>query len=162
MTMVAQQDSNFKLVTQSSYNMKNIILLLGILAVITSCQTMPYQPYARDVKKKPQTNGTIALKPDHRDEDRAKADAMMKANCGKAPVRVLEEGEVVIGQESTTNANTAHHKGEESEQVGSFFGMPVMAGGKDPSQSTTAKVSTTQVKEWQINYECVGKKSVVK
>lgn len=142
--------------------MKNILVLLALIAAITSCQTMPYQPYARDVKKKPQTSGTIALKPEHRDEDRAKADSMMKSNCGNASVRVLEEGEVVIGQESTTKANTAQHKGEESEQMGSFFGMPVMSGGKDPSQSTTAKVSTTQVKEWQINYECVGKKSVVK
>ena len=142
--------------------MKKIITLLVLAAAITSCQTMPYQPYARDVKKKPQANGVIALKLDHRDEDRAKADNMMKMNCGQAPVKVLEEGEVIIGQESTTNANTAHHKGEESEQVGSFFGLPVMAGGKDPSQSTTAKVSTTSVKEWQINYECVGKKSVVK
>ena len=142
--------------------MKNIIILLGLVAAITSCQTMPYQPYARDVKKKPQANGVIALRLDHRDEDRAKADNMMKANCGEAPVKVIEEGEVVIGQESVTNANTSQQKGYESEQVGSFFGMPVMAGGKDPSQTTTAKVATTQVKEWQINYECVGKKSVVK
>lgn len=142
--------------------MKKLFIISILTFIISSCQTLPYQPYARDVKKKPQTNGIIALKAEHRDEDRAKADVMMRANCGSAPVKVIEEGEVVIGQESVTNANTSQQRGQESEQVGSFFGLPVMAGGKDPSQTTTAKVATTQVKEWQIHYECVGKKSVVK
>jgi hypothetical protein len=142
--------------------MKTNIFILTIAIAISACQTMPYQPYARDVKKKPGMNGIIALKPEHREEDRQKATTMMQSNCGANQVKVIEEGEVVIGQESTTNSNTSKNSGESSQQVGSFFGLPVMSGGKDPSESTSAKVSTTAVKEWQINYECLTKKSTVK
>lgn len=142
--------------------MKTKILLIATLIGLSACQTLPYQPYARDVKKKPNQNGIIALKLEHRDEDRAKATAMMDSNCRPAPVKVLEEGEVVIGQESTTNSNTSKNAGESSTSMGSFLGIPLTSGGKDPSESTSAKVSTTQVKEWQISYECMQKKSTVK
>lgn len=142
--------------------MKIKYLFLIALIGLTSCQTLPYQPYARDVKKKPNHNGIIALKLEHRDEDRAKAQMMMENNCRPAPVNILEEGEVVIGQESTSNSNTSKNAGQASQPVGSFLGIPLTSGGKDPSESTTSMVSTTQVKEWQINYECVQKKSAVK
>ena len=108
-----------------------------IVAVLTSCQSMPYQPYARDVKKKPNQNGIIALKAVHREEDRQKATSMMATNCGPAKVNVIEEGEVVIGQESTTNSNTSRNAGSHGTQVGSFLGMPVVSGGMDPSESTS-------------------------
>jgi len=142
--------------------MKFIIIFFISSLFLTACQTMPYQPYARDVKKKPAQSGIIALKPEHRDEDRNKAQSMMQSNCGTLPVKVLEEGEVVVGQESTTDSNTTKNQGEKSSQVGSLFGLPLMSSGKDPSESTTAKVSTTQLKEWQISYECESKKSTVK
>jgi hypothetical protein len=142
--------------------MKTKILLMTVFLGITACQTLPYQPYARDVKRKPNQNGIIALKLEHRDEDRAKATGMMASNCGPAPVKVLEEGEVVIGQESTTNSNTSKNAGESAIPMGSFLGIPMTSGGKDPSESTSAKVSTTAVKEWQISYECIQKKSTVK
>lgn len=145
--------------------MKNLNLILVssmFVALLTSCQSMPYQPYARDVKRKPNQNGIIALKVGHRDEDRQKATSMMATNCGSAKVNVIEEGEVVIGQESTTNSNTSKNAGSQGTQVGSFLGLPVVSGGVDPSESTTGKVSTTAVKEWQISYECLTKKSAVK
>ncbi len=142
--------------------MKKILLSITALVAISSCQSLPYQPYARDVKKKPNQNGIVALKAEHRDEDRAKATTMMEANCRPAPVKILEEGEVVIGQESTTNSNTSKKAGESSSEVGSFLGIPLMSGGKDPSESTSGKVSTSQLKEWQISYECIQKKSAVK
>lgn len=142
--------------------MKNKILIVSTLIGLSACQTVPYQPYARDVKKKPNQNGVVALKAEHRDEDRAKAQTMMESNCRPAPVKVLEEGEVVIGQEATTNSNTSKNAGEASQSMGSFLGIPLTSGGKDPSESTTSKVSTSQVKEWQISYECVQKKSAVK
>ena len=142
--------------------MKKILLLFAAIVIVSSCQTLPYQPYARDVKKKPAQNGIIALKAEHRDEDRAKATVMMQSNCGPTPVKVLEEGEVVIGQESTTNSTTSKNAGESSVSMGSFLGLPLTSGGKDPSDSTSGKVSTSQLKEWQISYECVQKKSTVK
>lgn len=138
------------------------LMALAVFAALSACQTMPYQPYARDVKKKPNQNGVIALRLEHRDEDRAKAQMMMESNCRPSPVKVLEEGEVVIGQESTTNSNTSKNAGEASQSMGSLFGIPLTSGGKDPSETTSAKVSTTNVKEWQISYECLQKKSAVK
>lgn len=140
-----------------------LVLVLSMIAgLLTSCQSVPYQPYARDVKKKPNQSGIIALKANYRDEDRQKASAMMASNCSPTQPRVIEEGEVVIGQESTTNSNTSKKAGTASTQVGSFLGMPLVSGGEDPSENTSAKVSTTAVKEWQISYECLTKKSTVK
>lgn len=103
--------------------MKKILLSFTAILFVSSCQTLPYQPYARDVKKKPAQNGVIALKAEHRDEDRAKATVMMQSNCGPTPVKVLEEGEVVIGQESTTNSTTSKNAGESSVSMGSFLGL---------------------------------------
>lgn len=142
--------------------MKNMILISALAIAISACQSLPYQPYARDVKKKPNTNGIIALKLDHREEDRAKAQTMMSSNCLNSNVKILEEGEVVIGQESSTDSKTSKSAGTSSSQVGSLFGLPVMSGGQDPTDTTNSRVSTTQVKEWQINYECISKKSTTR
>ena len=68
----------------------NALLFLILAAAMTACQSLPYQPYARDVKKKPAQGGIIALKPDHRDEDQAKAKQMMANNCASSAVKILE------------------------------------------------------------------------
>lgn len=144
----------------------SLVILIPLSLLLNACQSLPYQPYARNVKQKSNINGIIALKPEHRDEDRQKAMTMMQANCQALPVKIIEEGEVVIGQESTTNSNTSKSRGTGTQQVGSLFGIPMVAEGHDPSESTASKVLMTQVKEWQINYECVSstnnKKSTVK
>ncbi|MNT49851.1 hypothetical protein D3C72_1867280 [compost metagenome] len=129
-------------------------LTITALLMAAGCVSMPYQPYARDVKKKGQQGGIIALKLDHRDEDRIKAQGMMDRTCQPLAVKVLEEGEVVVGQETKSSGNTSFNDGNKSQKVGDLFGMPVMSGGKDPSQQVESSTSTTQIKEWQINYEC--------
>lgn len=131
------------------------LILVSLAAALTACQAMPYQPYARDVKKKPGTGGIIALKPEHRDEDTMKAQQMMAANCGTHPVKVVEEGEVAVGQEVKSNADTTHNAGTNSQPMGTFFGLPVTSVGTAPSNSTSGTSVTTAVKEWQINYECL-------
>lgn len=128
------------------------VLLAG--AALTGCTTMPYQPYARDVKRKPATGGVIALHLEHRTEDRQKADEMMKSNCGAKPVKVIEEGEVVVGQKTETNARESDKAGTSDQKVGTLFGMPVMSSGTSASRDTNAVASTTALKEWQISYEC--------
>lgn len=141
--------------------MKTSILFLFAIATlaITGCQTLPYQPYARTVKSKPQEGGVIALKINHRDEDSAKAQELMAKNCGANQVKVLEEGEVVVGEQTSTTGNTSHERGSAGHQVGSFFGMPVVSGGRDASDSTNSVASTSAIKEWQISYECVAANS---
>jgi hypothetical protein len=138
--------------------MKNIFstVLVAIAATfaISACQTMPYQPYARDVKKKPQQGGVIALKPEHRDEDKAKAQKMMESNCAALPVKILEEGEVAVGQEVKSGSSTTNNAGTRSATVGSLFGLPITTGGTAASQDTTGTATTTSIKEWQISYEC--------
>jgi hypothetical protein len=47
---------------------KLTILLASALAV--GCATIPYQPYAREVKKRPRQGGMIALHAEYRPEDR--------------------------------------------------------------------------------------------
>jgi hypothetical protein len=138
---------------EEKMKVKNVFLM-AILVAMSGCVTMPYQPYARDVKKKTQQGGIVALKVEHRDEDRAKAQDMMTKTCSPMPVKVLEEGEVVVGQETKTKGNTSFNQGKEGEQVGSLFGVPLVSGQKDPSQSTESSSSTVQIKEWQISYEC--------
>lgn len=136
--------------------MKKLLLVALVLIptaiFFTGCQTVPYQGQARDVKKKPQEGGVLALPLDPRDEDRMKADHKMKQNCGDLGVKVLEEGEVVIGQK--TNSTTSEDNRDSSKKkVGSLFGIPLVSGqaaGKDVSSSSV----TENVKEWQISYEC--------
>jgi hypothetical protein len=137
---------------------KNILVNLSLAATMTyvlvGCQAMPYQPYARDVKKKPQQGGVIALKPEHREEDSAKARQMMASNCATLPVKVLEEGEVAVGQETKSANTTSQNRGTRSEQVGSLFGLPISTVGTSPTQDTSGSSTVTSIKEWQISYEC--------
>ena len=135
-------------------SMKNWALIT-LAAALTACQAMPYQPYARDVKKKPGQSGVIALKPGHQTEDQEKAKGMMSSNCGTTPVKVIEEGEVAVGQEVKSNADTTKRQGYAGTQVGSLFGLPITSGGANPTDSTSGTATTTAIKEWQISYECV-------
>ncbi len=144
-----------------SINKKYFMQAIAILA-LAACQTMPYQPYARDVKRKPNQSGVIALKTEHQEEDRQKAMAMMNSNCQPLPAKIVEEGEVAVGQESTSNSNTSKTDGHSSQQVGNFFGIPVMSTGSKPTESTNSTISTKTIKEWQINYECVANTSLQK
>lgn len=123
------------------------LLALGLL--FTSCAGMfEYRPYARNVKKKPGKSGIIALKLEHRDEDRTLADSLMKRNCGSKKIEITDEGEVVVG--SVTKSNT--EKRDSTERVsGKFFGMDVISG-NPASQSTQSE--TVSKKEWQLKYIC--------
>lgn len=134
--------------------MKKTSLYLALvgMAALVGCQTLPYQGEARNVKRKPQESGIIALKENHRPEDRQKADEYMKNNCAPYPFKVVEEGEAVIGQATTSNERQNNRKASET-QVGSLFGIPVISGdqgGKDTQTSSTV----TQLREWQIQYSC--------
>jgi hypothetical protein len=124
----------------------------GGIVFLSGCQTMPYQPYARNVKVEPQSGGVVALKLEHQDEDRAKAQSMMANNCGGQAVKVLEEGETVIGTE--TSSKETNEAGSNGTQVGSLFGIPVTSGAKEASKNTATV--TTNKKEWQIRYKCIA------
>ncbi len=137
-------------------------MLITAAAALTACQAMPYQPYARDVKKKPGQSGIVALKPVHQAEDQEKAKNMMASNCGTTPVKVIEEGEVAVGQEVKSNADTTKRPGYAGAQVGTLFGLPITSGGANPTDSTSGTATTTAIKEWQIAYECVTPTKKVK
>jgi hypothetical protein len=140
-------------------NLFNLLVLTGVSAFFVACQTVPYQGKAREVKRKPSEGGIIALSVDHRPEDRTKADEKMKSNCPQAKVKILEEGEVAVGQTTTSNASEAYRPSSQ-RKVGSVFGMPLVTGqaaGTDTATSST----TTQLKEWQISYECESLKKRV-
>jgi hypothetical protein len=147
---------------KKEFSMIKLIIFSLLSAILVSCQTMPYQPYARDVKKLPNQGGVIHLKTEHRDEDRAKADMMMKKNCGELPVKITEESEVAVGQTTTGNASETRDAGAAGVNVGSLFGMPITSGSVDPSKNTTSTTTTTALKEWQIAYECGSTKNTKK
>jgi hypothetical protein len=128
---------------------------------LTACQTMPYQPYAREVKKKPNAGGIVALKVENRDEDRQKAQLMMANTCGSSPVKVIEEGEVAVGQSTSSSAVKEQNAGSKPVNMGTLFGLPVTSGGANPNEETSTNSVTTALKEWQISYECEGKKTAI-
>jgi hypothetical protein len=147
----------------SKINLKEIYmkLLAAVLVALffTGCQTMPYQPYARDVKRMPNKGGVIALHTEHREEDLAKADMMMQKNCGDSAVKIKEEGEVAVGQATSGNASETRDAGNSGSKVGSLFGVPLMAGATEASKNTATTTTTTAVKEWQIVYDCGSSKT---
>src|SRR5687767_1725993 len=128
--------------------------LLGFVTLLSfvSCATQPYKPYAREIKKKPGIEGTIALRPEYVPEDRTYADTVMAKNCGISPITVLEEGEVQIG--STTSSNTKAH----DEKVANGFdmggGFKYLTGGAKDVKNTEKSSTTMAVKEWHIVYNC--------
>lgn len=129
--------------------MKKILVLI-VSVLVTACAVVPY---AREVKKKPREGGVIALKTDHRPEDRQRADAIMAANCGSdATVSITDEGEVVVGEKTNSNAN----KTNENRPVNSFGigGLSFGSAATRPTESTSVTSETTQLKEWQIAYNC--------
>ena len=136
--------------------MKNVFRYSGFAALLAlaACQTMPYEPYAREVKKKGGDSGLIALKTEHREEDMAKARNMMQANCGATPFKIVEEGEVVVGSNTVSNAQETHNAAAPGKKLGSLFGLPIKSMGSEASDNTSSTATTTAVKEWNIAYEC--------
>ncbi len=133
--------------------MKKIALGLSALSLIfsVSCAIVPY---AREVKKKPSTGGTIALRTHHSAEDRAQADLLMRTNCSGGDVKVVEEGEVVVGQVTQSNANKNYNSTQTSDWGGVTFGS------YNPGESTSTTAQTSALKEWQIEYNCIAKTAV--
>ncbi len=138
---------------KASLKFAQVAACLPLLALV-ACQTMPYEPYARDVKKRPGSGGVIALKGTHRDEDRAKAQSMMTQTCGGTAIKIVEEGEVVVGTETVSNSRQDYNAGTPGRQVGTLWGMPVTSGGSSPNSNTSTSSTTNAVKEWNITYEC--------
>jgi hypothetical protein len=134
-------------------NLRQLFFILLPVFIVLGCQTLPYQPYARNVKKRPEQGGVIALNTEHREEDLNKAKSMMASNCGRREVKIIEEGEVVVGEKTDSHSDQTYQSGSPKKQVGSLFGVPVMAG--TPSSTQASIESTkTQLREWQIAYEC--------
>jgi hypothetical protein len=120
-------------------------------ALLSSCATVPYQGQARDVKKKPNEGGVVAVPVDPKPEDRAKAEEHMRSNCAERPFKILDEGEVTIGQKTNAVADEYHHAS--TQQSASLFGIGINSG--DPARKNIQSQSSTQdIKEWQISYAC--------
>ena len=108
------------------------------------CATVPY---AREVKKK-SAGGVVALRVGFTPEDRAKADSIMRANCGSKQIKVSEEGEVTVGQKTNAQANTNTYQNDNNRGA---FGWT-----SGPSANTSSTTETIDMKEWQISYDCVS------
>jgi len=131
-----------------------IALLLGTALVYSGCQTVPYEGQARDVKRKPQEEGVIAIPTNYKDEDRNKAVQKMQSNCTPGSYKILEEGEVVTGQETKTSGKETDRASTE-RSAGKLFGMNLMTG-EAGGKNTESSQITTSTKEWQISYRCLA------
>lgn len=136
--------------------MKKLVLATLCACLFSACQTV-YVPKAREVKKKPRSNGIIAMPTSYRPEDRQRAEELMKQNCSPLSVSIVDEGEAVVGQETKSNMNTTNRDDSRSN-VGNLFGIPVVAGSAGGTDSQASSV-TTQIKEWQVSYNCEAEKS---
>jgi hypothetical protein len=130
-----------------------IVPLAAVILFSAGCASL-YQPYAREVKKKPQEGGTIALRTEHRPEDRAKADMIMQTNCAGNPIKVTEEGEVVVGEKTEGSARRTTNYDNNAFSIGN-----VNFGQAGPSDNTASSQERTQIKEWHITYQCVASNS---
>ncbi len=126
-------------------------LVSASVLLLTACETVPYQGSARDVRRKPGVSGTIAVPLNPQQVDRDRATEHMISNCGNGNYKIIEEGEVVVGE--TTQSDQRNYRDNYQQPTSSYGGMPVYsvdAGGID----THATQIRTQMKEWQLGYEC--------
>jgi len=122
---------------------------VSALLVAAGCA---HVPFAREVKKKPNDGGVIALRSNHLPEDRAKADSLMQVNCNGKEVKVTEEGEVTVGTRTSSSASAA--MGQQSSNSLLTFGMS-----DGPALNSNSSSETSAVKEWQISYKCLSRQS---
>ncbi|MGE4132966.1 MAG: hypothetical protein AB7F86_15095 [Bdellovibrionales bacterium] len=130
------------------------VLASMFLIGLTGCQTMPYEGQARDVKRKPQEEGVVGIPLNFRDEDRQKAETKMQSNCAPGAFKIMEEGEVAVGQQTKSSGKETDRKSTE-RKVGSLFGMPLISGDAGGKNTESSQV-TTDVKEWRISYRCIS------
>ncbi|MCO5142307.1 MAG: hypothetical protein M9962_04360 [Oligoflexia bacterium] len=132
--------------------MKYLLSLMVIGFIISSCATLPYEPYAREVKKKPRNGGVIALRMNNRAEDRMKAESLMRYNCGDSNiVKVLEEGEVVVGEQTSSTSSRNNYP-----TSGLSFGSSGFSFGSASTDERETHSTTNQIREWQLTYECLA------
>lgn len=131
-----------------------IALLMGTALVYSGCQTVPYEGQARDVKRKPQEEGIIAIPTNYKDEDRSKAVQKMQSNCTPGVYKILEEGEVAVGQETKVSGRETERASTE-RSAGKLFGIPLTTGEAGGKNTESSQV-TTSLKEWQISYRCLA------
>jgi hypothetical protein len=131
----------------SSFKKSLLVSGLSLIVLGVGCAVVPY---AREVKKN-STGGVVALRTTFSPEDRAKADSLMRTNCGGKGVKVTEEGEVTVGTRTNAQANTT--VGREAHQ--GWFGWT-----SGPSVNNSSTSETQDIKEWQISYQCVANEEV--
>jgi hypothetical protein len=112
-------------------------LLLLFLPLIAGCAT------ARMVEVEPGVGGVIAVFPPQDLDARAKANQLMLNNCGGGQFRVVSEGEVVVGQITTSDASRTKDKERTWD-------------GKSETETATATTQTQNQTEWRITYRCAA------
>ncbi|MCW7491959.1 hypothetical protein ND861_04745 [Leptospira sp. 2 VSF19] len=119
------------------------LVMIGILTFsILNCAT------ARVVSSKPGEGGTVALTQGILKSAEAKAEAnnFMATNCGSKQVKILQEGEVVVGTTTNVNQNTNVN----AQRNNSSF----TKSNTNISVSTAQTSNTRNITEWQIEYAC--------
>ena len=146
---------------------KNIAYIALTLATLFTVGCVSIKP----IRLLPGKGGIIAVNPGFKSiydpEVRAKAMAAMEFNCGSGKVKILEEGYVKVGEETSfhrsQNSDTASHGNATAKtQKGySFYGGDeIRSKAKAHSRSSThehenATTRTYDIEQWRITYQCI-------
>ena len=117
---------------------RNLWMVVALCATLGGCAT------ARVEETEPGVGGTITLQPAQNAEAKDKAKALMAENCGAKKYKVVKEGYIAVGTETSGNQEEAP-----SQQRDLFSGK------KTNAVSTTSSSTTRQVKEWRLQYKCL-------
>lgn len=116
--------------------MRGLLVFVALAFAASACNVH----YVRPVKKTG-TGGEFALHNPDSEEARAAASKYMSQQCPKG-YGVLEEGEVVVG----TQTSTTSHGNQGQNRSGFTFGTK--------SYSERSTTSTTEQREWRVKFQC--------
>lgn len=102
---------------------------------------------AKVITSKPGEGGTIAVtKGMSGEEAQQNAKNMMASNCGSKKVKVVKEGEVVVGTQTDVKQDTNFNANSQNKSL-----TKATTSG---NVSTTQTATTKNITEWQIEYVC--------
>jgi hypothetical protein len=111
--------------------------------LLASCAT------ATVVETSPGVGGVISVKPAQDPEARQKARALMVQTCGRKRFKIVKEGRVAVGTETTGSSTSTP---QDRKQYNLFTGKS-----KTVTETNTDSSSTTSnVYEWHLTYRCGG------
>jgi hypothetical protein len=121
---------------------KRALVMTTFLFVIASCVSV------KEVEIEPEKGGVISEQPARDPKAREQSMQLMRANCGKKKPKIVKEGHVKVGEETSGRQDSTPTT---SKQTNLFTGKSSTV----TKQSTTSSSTTKELTEWRIVYTCI-------